>query len=153
MDEKTIARFWNKVEKSDGCWLWKAGAMNTGYGSFCIGARRNRLAHRVSWFLTHGSWPTLCVLHRCDVRRCVNPDHLFLGTRTENSADMATKLRSVNKLTPEQVTEIRRRAAVGIPKSWIADDFGVTRTTVYDIAIGKTWRWLHCSAYPPILEK
>jgi hypothetical protein len=84
-------RFWSKVRKSDGCWLWGASIKTTGYGQFFRGPRIEK-AHRVSYELTHGPIPEgLYVLHRCDVRACVRPDHLFLGTISDNSRDMIYK--------------------------------------------------------------
>lgn len=87
-------RFWSKVDKKSDqeCWLWKGGLMPLGYGSFQVGVRRSITSHRQAWILTHGHIPLrLHVLHRCDVRRCVNPSHLWLGTHQENMADMVAK--------------------------------------------------------------
>ena len=86
-------RFWAKVRKSDGCWLWQAST-SVGYGQINIGGRPQR-AHRVAWELTFGGIPDgLWVLHRCDTRLCVRPGHLFLGTVTDNNRDMFAKGRN-----------------------------------------------------------
>lgn len=87
-------RFWSKVEKAEGCWLWTAYRDDDGYGSIRVG-RKAELAHRVAWWLTNGPIPPgLHVLHRCDRPECVNPDHLFLGTQLDNVVDMYRKGRA-----------------------------------------------------------
>lgn len=92
MFESAIERFWSKVNKStDGCWHWAATKNPSGYGSFWI-AGKIMLAHRIAWLLTGHAIPDgLWVLHRCDVRDCVNPSHLFTGTRHDNIDDAIQK--------------------------------------------------------------
>lgn len=112
-------RFWSKVNK-DGpvpahcpelgpCWLWTAHCDMGGYGKFQIGYS-NHPAHRVSWELHNGPKPAdMLTLHRCDVRNCVNPAHLFLGTHADNSADCVKKGRQAKgdrngaRLHPERL--------------------------------------------------
>lgn len=99
-DKRLIAgRFWKKVSfySYPKCWIWNGAIDVCGYGRFLF-AGKNTNAHRVSWILYHGSIPDgLCVLHHCDNPRCVNPDHLFLGTHTENMEDMLSKHRHWNQ--------------------------------------------------------
>lgn len=143
-------RFWSKVQKTDSCWLWQRQLNNKGYGCFslCAGATpnsRNVYAHRLAWILTHGDIPAdMCVLHRCDVPACVNPDHLFLGTQIENIADRSKKQRTRHgtthpraKLTEAQVRSIRADLR---PQRAIAAAYGMGQPAVCEIKNRKTWR-------------
>lgn len=86
-------RFEAKFYVTPGCWIWTKGRYHDGYGQFAVSAHeRSVRAHRVSYELYVGPIPEdLHVLHRCDVRACVNPEHLFLGTRVDNMQDMIQK--------------------------------------------------------------
>lgn len=144
-------RFWAKVNKGDGtgCWLWMGYLTDFGYGTFSPMHGGHILAHRWSYELAFGDIPEgLCVLHRCDVPACIRPDHLWVGTKADNSRDMATKGRSTfgerhfhAKLTWDQVQDIRTRySAGGITKSDLARRFGVSPTTIASIIIARRWR-------------
>lgn len=142
-------RFWEKVRVAgpDDCWVWTAGRFKSGYGSF-----DQFPAHRTAWALTHGPIPDgLVVCHNCpdgDNRLCVNPAHMFLGTHTDNNADMRAKGRASvgemqpsSKLTVEDVQEIRRRfAAGGISQNALAREYGVCGQLVNGIIARKRWK-------------
>lgn len=91
LKQKSIVRFWAKVRKSDGCWEWIGGRSKRGYGVFGVN-RRPTYAHRISFGLANGPYDlSFHVLHRCDNECCVRPDHLFLGTHSDNMLDMIAK--------------------------------------------------------------
>lgn len=110
----TPLRFWSFVEKTDGCWLWKGGKDDAGYGRFCIN-RGNTGAHRYSYALTKGPIPhNRIVCHTCNNPPCVNPNHLYAGTPKSNGEDMAKHKRNATSpgtnllLLTDQII-IRRR--------------------------------------------
>ena len=139
-------RFWNKVDKTATCWLWKARVNNHGYGLFRISYpyRREVYAHRYSWELESGPIGESWVLHKCDVPNCVNPGHLFLGDPEINMRDRSLKRRgNMDKLTPEQV-EIAKQLCQGHQSygmtKHLAEKFGVSRWTIQRAAKGETFK-------------
>jgi len=90
-----MERFWSKVSKTSECWEWTAQIMSNGYGRFYYQGRQ-QAAHRVSYLLATGTYPgEFQVCHTCDNRKCVRPEHLWLGTRSDNMKDCFNKGRAV----------------------------------------------------------
>ena len=137
------------VVSDSGCWIWVASTFKTGYGQFNPRNGRIVTAHRFSYELHNGQIPSgMFVCHRCDVRSCVNPDHLFLGTCAENLADMRAKGRARHasrageknpsaKLTVKQAREIY---CSDRPRTELAAKYGITRQAVRNIKLRKSWR-------------
>ena len=142
-----MERFWSKVRKGDGCWEWTCSKNAHGYGRFRFEARATK-AHRVAWVLTHGPIPEgQHVLHSCDNRGCVRPDHLHLGTHADNMRELFARnrrrrTREVNnswKLTADQADEIRARyAAGGTSYQRLAIEYGVSKSHIGHVASGKS---------------
>jgi predicted XRE-type DNA-binding protein len=149
-----IARFTEKYEVSPtGCWLWTAARKDNGYGVFGRGDRAGGIAYAHRWSYEHFVGPIpegIAVCHRCDVRHCVNPEHLFLGTIAENQADMAAKGRSLRgerhnrvRLTESDVIEIRRLwDETDLTQAEIGARFGIDKQRVSSIVRGRQWRHL-----------
>jgi len=142
--------FMRSVSKTETCWLWQKAKDGGGYGRVGYDGK-NRKAHQVAWQINFGPIPKgLSVLHRCDVRHCVNPTHLFLGTQDDNMKDCARKGRIVNRpahgeanpmarLSRSQVEEIRGLYP-RLSQNAIAKHYGVSQMTINRIVNGKTWR-------------
>lgn len=164
---RTLAeRFWEKVEKTEDCWVWQAALGRGGYGKVGLGGRAGGTApaHRVSWALARGPIPPgRWVLHHCDNRRCVRPEHLFLGNAADNSADMKAKGRSAAgdrqglrkhperasrgegrwsaRLNEFQIMELRAAyAAGGIYQRELALRYGIAQGQVSRIVTGQRWK-------------
>lgn len=165
LNSKDTERFWSKVavtENKDDCWEWIAGIRGAcGYGVFSLRrndnkGHRTQSAHRIAYFLTHGDIADgLQVLHKCDNRKCCNPNHLFLGTPADNMADKVKKGRQLTGkrqsragekhgkhiLTAEQVRLIRERYAVGgVLQRELAAEYGVKERAISSIVNHVNWR-------------
>jgi HNH endonuclease len=148
-------RFWKKVKKGDGCWLWTASTNPQGYGKFGVkigGKNKTAAAHRVSWLLTNGPIPDgKLLMHKCDNPLCVNPSHLELGTTFDNIRDMMAKGRRgytglqgsknpKSKLSESQVSDIRAAFESGESRADIARRYGMNWGSVDNIVKGVYWK-------------
>lgn len=136
---------------STGCFEWSGARNAKGYG-LIIFEGKQRYAHRVVCATVLGPIPDgMCVCHKCDNPCCVNPDHLFVGTPADNSADMAAKGRGKggvlvgekhwkSRLTASQVQDIRREYAVGgVRQIDLARQYGVAQAYISEIIRGEAW--------------
>lgn len=142
----------NKGVGADDCWLWVGGHLRGGYGCFALKKGRAVRAHRYAYEVEYGPiLDGLMVLHKCDVRLCVRPSHLFLGTNRDNVADMLAKGRSLKgtknpqaKLTAADVENIKTRYAQGgISQKSLGALYGVDQTTVGDLVRGESYANSH----------
>jgi hypothetical protein len=148
-------RFWSHVDRRgpDECWTWTAARDHHGYGIFGIGGHDCRMLHanRIAWILTYGPIPAgLFACHKCDNPPCCNPTHLFLGTNTDNMADMKRKGRDrcehwgesngCAKLTQQQVNEIRERRRNGEMTKTLAAEYKINPSHCSEIITGRKWR-------------
>lgn len=146
-----------QIDEKTGCWLWTGAMFNHGYGHFSsnfAGCRWVDGAHRVSYQLHKGEIPKgLFVCHHCDTPRCVNPDHLFLGTSKENTRDAVRKNRMNRprgernikaKLTADDVLKIKELSAQGLTTRELTELFPVNKQSIRNIQRGI--RWSHVSA-------
>lgn len=129
------------IKNKNDCWEWN-GCKMQGYANF---NHRGKImkAHRASWIIHNGPIPaSMFVLHKCDVRHCSNPEHLFLGNHTDNMQDMASKNRTKVrcKLTLDQVREIRNLLSLEIPMTKIAKRYNVSKNSIWEIKSGRSWK-------------
>ncbi len=167
LTEREIKNFWNNVNKDENpyvCWEWKAACQRNGYGVFAVRRGDAPLvrdwptitmrSHRMAFFLYTGTNPgTLCVLHKCDNRKCCNPRHLFIGTKDDNNRDMREKGRAhvlakgqdswKARLTEKQVLEIRELRGTILTHRQIAKIYDVAPTTISAILNRQSWKYLH----------
>jgi hypothetical protein len=153
--QKAIDRFWDRVDKQrDGCWRWIMGPTNSGYGLMYVrylGKRTSQMlsAHRFSYQLHYGPIPKgMSVLHRCDVKLCVNPGHLYLGTARDNARDAQQRGQkkigedvSWAKLTAIQVRMARILYDAGVcSNKELAAKYGLTTGGMYTALSGRSWK-------------
>lgn len=156
-------RFWENVRKQmDGCWEWVGSKRGNGYGRFYVNGQSYG-AHRVSFTITNGPIPSgMFALHHCDVRNCVNPHHLFLGTQTDNVKDMVQKHRQPKgethgsrtspgrlprgerhhkaKVTERDVRDIRKEYGKGVSQRRLGREYGLAHCSIGSIVRGEFWK-------------
>ncbi len=142
--EESFLRFVTKFLVSDGCWEWQTPGDPKHYPKFKLRGEGTLDAHRFSYLLFIGSIePGLFILHKCDNRRCVRPDHLVAGSAKDNAKDAFAKGRMAPpvqaKLTEFQVAQIKQALRQGENRASIASRFGVHRATIGKIERGTRW--------------
>lgn len=147
---KDKKRFFDKVKKTKGCWEWIGGKFYHGYGVFKFNYKTWK-AHRFSRLIHNGFIPKgMCVCHTCDNKLCVNPKHLWLGTKSDNNKDRDKKGRMAHncgekhgrsKLTEKQVLEIRKiYKAENISQEKLGKRFNVCRQSIGHIINKQNWQ-------------
>ncbi len=159
MNKTTRRRFYSHLKKEkSGCWVWRSTIVWNGYGRMWYCGQGIR-AHRMSWMLHRGPIPKgLWVLHKCDNPPCVNPDHLFVGTRSDNMRDAKRKGRAFHpstdrpeclprgetshfsKLKEKQVLQILNLLYAGVRVCEIVDLTGIKNQTISNIKNNHTWK-------------
>lgn len=138
--------FWSRVIKSEGCWTWRGKSNGLHSEAWRRGKRVG--AHRAAWEIANGkSIPDgMMICHKCDNPPCVRPDHLFLGTSSDNNKDMAAKNRSSHgakngqsKLTEADALGVKIDYARGISPTIIGFKYGISGATVCKIGLGQSW--------------
>lgn len=152
--DKFIKRFWGNVdmaEDNDKCWLWKGGREGDKYGRLSF-KRVDYLSHRVAFFISNKIDPAeFCVCHKCDVKSCCRPSHLFLGTHKDNTKDMISKGRAnmvgekngAAILAESKIIEIVKRYSKGdITQFQLSKIYGVSHAQANNIVHLKLWKHL-----------
>lgn len=141
-----VISFWDRVVKTDTCWVWSGCVSGNGYGNFAWG-RKQWMPHRFSYLIHKGDPKGSLILHSCDNRLCVNPEHLSLGTYTDNNRDAVSKGRHSHgvgrpdaKLTDDKVRVIKQRLLLGESPEQIAPDYFVSAMCIRHIKNGRNWK-------------
>jgi len=141
--KKELTKILSYTKPVDTCLEWVRCFNTDGYPRAVFDGNSNGKVHRVVFELSTGtSAEGLIVRHKCDNIRCVNPDHLEVGTTADNMRDRDTRLRhGAAKLTPNKVKCIRSLRGI-VPQKYIAEMFGINSRTVSSIQLKRHWKWL-----------
>ena len=136
-------------EPNSGCYIWTGASATGNYPQIRLGTE-TWAAHRIAYYLAHGDIPqNLCVCHRCDNTLCVNPEHLFLGTDSDNNLDKVQKGRQISlkglrhyrtHLNEADIRTIFQLRASGFKQKQISERFGISKENVSTILQRRTWR-------------
>jgi len=145
LTEEQQKRFWDKVDKTDSCWLWTGCVFKSGYGAVSINCK-TYISYRISWLLFGNTIPEGHVIrHKCRSKKCVNPTHLETGTYAENAEDKKRDKTqplgeqcNLAKLTATQVHEIRARASEN--HYTLAEEYGVNQSTIWRLVNRRRWK-------------
>jgi len=143
-------KYYSKINEN-GCWEWQRAKIHNGYGRVYVKHKnKDELTHRASWEAFVGEIKEgMQINHKCHNRACINPDHLYLGTQKENVRDMLLAGRGnvpkgsdcINsKLTEDKVKLIKKMLNEGKRSCDIAIQFNISRSTIWNIKYGKTWK-------------
>lgn len=149
--ERIKKSLYSNIKKNEnGCWEWTGNLYPNGYAKMGITINGSRLlGHRASWIIHNGAIPSdKLILHRCDIRQCVAPEHLFLGSQSENSRDMHAKRRGMlgdthvnSKINAIQAREIKILLRdKQLSHGQIAEKYNVSRANISQINLGKNWK-------------
>ncbi len=169
--ESKEKRFWRRVNKGEEHWIWTGKPNGGGYGTIGWGGSGRTIGAHVASFIIHnGHVPDgMFVLHTCDIRLCVNPGHLFLGTQLDNMRDMIAKGRQArgsalnhrpqvgemnhgSRLSEETVLKIKGLLSAGWRQADVMRATGATRGNVWAIAHGKSWTHVIVPGTPSVLS-
>jgi len=148
--QKSPQRFWNMVDTSKSCWEWTGRLNKHGYGQISAG-NTELLAHRAAYFLSNNDFnKSLCVLHKCDNRKCCNPKHLYQGTHAENMLDMKIKGRRKNintkesngrsKINQQIADKIRELKKTGLRLVDISNIYSISNSSVSRVCRMENWK-------------
>lgn len=150
LSEQHLSRFNRYILKTDSCWNWTGTLAKVGYPVLNVNGTLV-YGHRIAYFLKDRNFDqSMCVLHSCDNRKCVNPSHLFLGTRQDNMQDKVSKNRqsfgemNTHTLTEQDIIEIKQKYATGkYTQRRLGVAYRVNQSEISRVLAG--YRWRHMS--------